>query len=281
MKLLVHAHIFYPEFWQEIRTCLSNLSHYPCEVFVTTPIDDVVLKNEIRQEFPTCHFITAENGGYDIKPFLDVIHSINLSEFDYIAKIHTKRNLSCVENNLIFINSGWRHKLLSVFSNKSLLRKSLNLLESDSRIGMLAHPAVIFNHDDPAITHAADTIVKGIGLSNTSHRYVGGTMFLARTKALLPLLTNPPAIDEISIYAFERALGYTVEAHGYKIADPHNLLWLYESTYELREKLILLTRFLYRITAKRFMKGLPDFRQLGSSQQPCRKPERKHRQISV
>jgi len=262
MRIFIHAHVFYPEHWPEIKNCLANLMEYPCETHITIPVGHAALRSTIMHDMPTCCLSETENTGFDIGPFFRVIKDVDIAAFDYIAKIHTKRNISCIKNNHIFIGGAWRRLLLAPFANKKLLKRSLGLFKSNPQIGMIAHHAVIFSHDDSEMTYAAEQLLATAGLRVTSHRFVAGTMFLTRTKAVLPLLSKINDITNNSAYAVERAFGFSVSASGYKITDPYNLLRIYESTYNLRGRLISLIRLLFQITIKSFVKDIPTFKQL-------------------
>ncbi|MDR0303990.1 MAG: rhamnan synthesis F family protein [Chitinispirillales bacterium] len=97
-KILVHLHLFYEEqfdiFAEKIK---SALERYNYSLFIT--VSDC--NDEIKQKFlsfkPDAKFIIVKNIGADIFPFITVLNSVNLEDYDYIIKgsILVKQKLFC------------------------------------------------------------------------------------------------------------------------------------------------------------------------------------------
>ena len=68
----------------------SNINHCDWDLFVTYVDENEKSKNKILKIKPDTKFIKVKNAGYDILPFLKIIENVNLSEYDYILKMHTK-----------------------------------------------------------------------------------------------------------------------------------------------------------------------------------------------
>ena len=85
MKKLVIVHVYYPQFWPELRDCIRNVG--ACDVVVTY-VDEASVA-EARRDFPNARFVLCENRGYDIWPFVTALKAVDLAAYDLVAKLHT------------------------------------------------------------------------------------------------------------------------------------------------------------------------------------------------
>ena len=120
-KILVHLHLYYPEFYKELENCILNLEpKYDFDLFVTIPETNLNLKPQILSTFPNAKVQVVENIGYDIYPFIKVIQGVNLDDYSYVIKLHTKRNINklkydyvSIYKNKWFGESNWREGLIT------------------------------------------------------------------------------------------------------------------------------------------------------------------------
>ena len=249
MKLLIHVHVFHKELWDALVPSIRNLCNYDHELYFTTPHEDVELKQTIINAFPEGHYLTLPNDGYDITPFLTILKRVNLDDFDYIAKLHTKRDVSRWVNAIPFYKSWWRNYLLAPFKGRNLT-KTLSTFQHHPSIGMIAHDALIMSHDTLDDVATAKNRLTQYNLTPPQNcHYVPGTMFIARAKLFKPF-QDTELTNGLSPFALERAFGYIVEAQNFKIHALHHDLWFYESTYPIRLALLLTMRTIYRIFFK-------------------------------
>ena len=125
-KLLVHLHLYYPEIYKELESCILNLTpEFDFDLFVTIPEKNLNLKPQILSTFPKAQIQVVENLGYDIFPFIKVIKSVNIDDYSYVIKLHTKRDLNKFKYDLFSItktkwfgNSNWREGLLTFIKTK-------------------------------------------------------------------------------------------------------------------------------------------------------------------
>lgn len=89
--ILVHCHIFYPELWEELKSCIKNIAPNPFDLFVTMVEEHNDISKDIQNNFPKAHIDIVKNVGYDIFPFVSVLNKINLEDYSYVVKLHTKR----------------------------------------------------------------------------------------------------------------------------------------------------------------------------------------------
>ena len=48
-KILVHAHIYYEDMWEEIKACLDNLINEEYDLYVTLSNNSSILKCDIKK----------------------------------------------------------------------------------------------------------------------------------------------------------------------------------------------------------------------------------------
>ncbi|AGA64693.1 hypothetical protein B488_07010 [Liberibacter crescens BT-1] len=90
-KVVIVVHVFYAERWFEIAHLLSGLNFF-FDLMITTVEENRFLEPEFLKLFPSAHVYFMENKGRDIKPFLTLLESGKLDQYDYICKIHGKES---------------------------------------------------------------------------------------------------------------------------------------------------------------------------------------------
>ena len=254
MKILVVAHVFYPQLWPELAGCIRNVTDR--KDVVITYVDEASVV-EARKDFPDARFVLCENRGYDIWPFVRALRSTDLSSYDVIVKLHTKRDI--VDgiryhfNHAVFNGSAWRDFLLAFLKTPEAWRRTRALLLKRG-VGMVADRHVVMRRRDVRIERTRqsfDAAAEFLGLDPRSVRqsgqYVAGTMFAAKPAALRPLLGKPLAAEmfdppaghltETFAHVMERALGLSVSAAGLRIVAFNGSLGLRRLWYRLRDLL--------------------------------------------
>ena len=234
-KLLVHLHLYYPEIYKELESCILNLApKYDFDLFVTIPETNLNLKPQILSSFPNAKVQVVENIGYDIYPFIKVIQGVNLDDYSYVIKLHTKRNINklkydyvSIYKNKWFGESNWREGLITFIKSKENLNKVISFLNEHDQVGMHGDHAYILNQ----FTDAQKTIkpVQNY-LKQKSYKFVSGSMFIAKAQVFKLLqnqlidATNFEKSDQTHelvqfAHIMERYLGYCVTSNNLKIAD--------------------------------------------------------------
>lgn len=238
-RVAIIAHVYYTSLWDELSTSINIITAYPHDLFITLPPTNKYLTKRIKAQYPHAVIRILENRGYDIGPFIDTINSLNLDNYKYIVKLHTKRDVT--ERFLCWINgrhhhgNTWRRELLMFCSTASAFVTTLLRLESDPSIGMATSESLIIREDDiferiyPETPAAARAFIQTCGLTMGKAEFVAGTMFIARASLFKPIKsrfsiddfpsTNDKRHNGPVAYMLERALGYLVGAQGMRIAD--------------------------------------------------------------
>ena len=231
---LVHIHLYYDFLYSELKECLLNIkSINDIELFVTIPKHMSEIENDIKASFDKVNIIIVKNLGYDVAPFIDVLNRINLDDYSYIIKLHTKRDVPSSASRFWFKGAKWRNMLLKFVKTKENFKRALNRFENDRTIGMHGPVTSTFNFiTDYKIGHKESKkfIQNNISKNSIYYRFVAGSMFMVRSEILKPIqnlnlkysdFDMPDASHEDCQLAhkLERTFGYLVYNSGYKIKD--------------------------------------------------------------
>ncbi len=188
VSLAVHLHLFYLDMWPEMRSCLENISEYPYDLYVTMTEDNSALEAEIKAFCPNAKIWKVENRGYDVGAFVYFLNHINLDNYAYVIKLHTKRNLKQkvenIGNGYGCSGSMWREWLLS-FVQKDNLKKCISALDKDEKLGACCyykciHPIKDFLGTDLETREKYKHYMFGL----RSFSFIAGTMFIMRARLL-------------------------------------------------------------------------------------------------
>ena len=251
MRIAVIVHVFYPEFWPELARCIRNIDG-DRDLFVTF-VDETAVEGA-RRDFPDAHFVRCENRGYDVWPFLKVVQELDLTAYDCIVKLHTKRDVvddfKYEFNHAVFNGSAWREFLLGFVKTPKAWRKTLKALARPS-IGLVADRHVILRRRDVPIARTRETFDRaaellGLSVEEMRHagQYVAGTMFAVKPAALRPLLKRTFTADDFELpqghltetfaHVLERAMGLSVSAAGLRLAAFNGSLFWRRLVYLFR-----------------------------------------------
>ena len=157
---------------------------------------------------------------------------VNLNDYSYIIKLHTKRNMHIGSSINYFNTSGSRHRdlLFDFISSKEKIKKCIDGFTADNKLGMASNYKIIVKTEkwDKASYQRSLDLLDRLGLPKKNFSFVVGTMFITRAELMRPLLAlnfkqEDFAIserDKVSLaHVIERFFGHIVVAQGYKIKD--------------------------------------------------------------
>ncbi|THD75534.1 MAG: hypothetical protein E7813_01190 [Bradyrhizobium sp.] len=226
-RLAVVIHAYHIDLLEECLGWLNDLT-IPHDVFVTTAHDrrPMVEAFIARQGFPAT-VISAENRGRDVAPFLQVLQSLDFRQYGKILKLHLKGSTEGGHGSL------WRRGLFDALAHEASLKQALGLFESHAEVGILGPSAFLLSmrpflgRNEQAVRRLAERM--GVfDADPDKDTFFAGTMFLARTKALLPLGALGLLPDDFEpeqgqsngtlAHAIERAITYSTKAAGLEVA---------------------------------------------------------------
>lgn len=230
--LAIHLHLYYLEQLPEILNYLRSLEGMDYDLYVSMISHDEEVEREINRFKPDAQIWIIPNQGYDVGPFIDFLHKIDLDEYRYILKIHTKGK----SNNHTWLNGNrldnklWKEILLdSLLKDKERVQENLNLLEDNPQIGMLSSKYCITDEKRTyqKLLPQINSELTKCGFDEVDKlSFVAGTMFYVRSKLLKPLLkysfndfdkTDGNIKDGTFAHVMERLFGGLVLAQGYTI----------------------------------------------------------------
>lgn len=231
MKILIHAHIYYPEMWEELRRNIIVIAQTAeCELYITLVKACPEIAEAAKKLPCPAHIILVENRGYDVGPFIHVLNQADLKQFTYVVKLHTKRDITTSPwyiNGYDLGGSKWRTYLLRFCATPENWQKSLQTLAA-ADCGMVADARLIMSNETRQKYYAR--ISEWENILQTAHlkdkKYVAGTIFAAKAEVFYPLIGklkmedfSPTSRAELVCLAhdFEHILGNLVGLAGLKI----------------------------------------------------------------
>lgn len=231
--LLVHCHIFYKEMYPEIKSYLLNLEGYDFDLRVTMVEKDVAICDDLKKSFKNVNVYQVENLGFDVAPFVYVLNQVNLNDYSYVIKLHTKRDfLDPSFKNHFYYGAGWRNLLTSFIKDKAVFKQVIDTLESHPSIGLSGNLKLIYNQkiDNEDVVTRFKAYLQDHNLQYADYRYISGTMFVVRASALEPLKSlnlqtkdfEEPDLTHSKCqlaHVIERFIGYAVTVSGMTVKD--------------------------------------------------------------
>lgn len=187
-RILVHAHLYYMEAWCEMAEYLRNLAPYRCTYIVTYTEEraDATVLAQVQRDLPNVTLIPCPNRGFDVGPFLEVLHGVNLGDYDVVYHVHSKS----IGNGLrfsygkLFENKEWFTQMYRAILGVHNVHKCIDLLCKDAKAGMAAARNVFFQD----IPERARMVAEFGRLYNipvkAGYSFIGGTCFAAPAAAL-------------------------------------------------------------------------------------------------
>ncbi len=230
-RILVHAHVFYQNMWAELALKLQSLAGYAFDLHLTVPQEDEEFKREVLAAYPHASITLVENRGFDVLPFVQLIQQLDMNQYDYVVKIHTKRDIyQCKINGVYLKGADWRNAALSFLSSPESFKNCIEHFESNPSCGIIASrriTAKISKYSSKLTRKRFAAFLHENKLARiTKAQFVAGTMFIARAKILkqldLVLLSDFESCiehDGLFAHVVERYLGYIAYAQGMSIQD--------------------------------------------------------------
>lgn len=229
-------HLYYVDQLDDLLARLQSLNGYSYDLYVTLIDDEDFIRNKILAFKPDAKIWLVPNLGYDVGPFIDFLHKIDLDVYDYIIKIHTKRTQNdkfCIFNGKRFDMQVCREMLLDAVVSSKAVENNLQILEQNDKIGMIGNDYLLtdekftYRNQEEEIT--AEMTKNGLEVPQDRH-FVAGTMFWVRAKLLKPFLSykiedftisKKKVHDDTLAHVLERMFGLAVTTQGYQIKGLH------------------------------------------------------------
>ncbi len=226
--LAIVIHAFYPDILAEIIQRIKAVCGLAFKLYVTSPpekADQVV--NLLQQSGLKFEHLITENRGRDVRPFFKIFKSVWNQRHRILLKLHTKKSRHRKDGNK------WRNDLYQKLLNSETVFKALRFFAENNDVGMIGPQ----NHILPMSSYWGSNEQQILRLATRlgvrrrqvfESRFIGGTMFYARTSMIVPMLglveessfePEKGQIDGTLAHAFERLFSISAIANGLKIFD--------------------------------------------------------------
>lgn len=229
-KVLVHLHLYYLDQLDYMLKKLKNINSCDWDLFVTMTKQDEQAIQKLKGFKPDVHIIQVEDKGFDVWPFLQVLNLVDLSNYDDILKIHTKKYRK--KKDFYGRGNAWRNYLIdALLGSRKQFQKNIHLMQMDKSVGLIGSRATLAtmgcSEKDDSILF--DEMCQSHGIPISKGRFIAGTMFLVRAKCFQRIKDmNFKSEDfnhiqqtsgrKTTAHTLERLLSRIVEVEGYKIA---------------------------------------------------------------
>lgn len=194
MKLLVHLHLYYHEQLDYFIKKLSNISGCEWDLYVTFSEQNTDSEKKILKLKTDAKFLKVSNIGYDIWPFIQVLKNINLEEYGYVLKLHSKRYIDFVwwpddyEYKTNKKGFYWRNSLVEpLIGSKKKFKNILDSLNKNPNIGFVSDKSYMIsiekNSSDIDKEFYKNTC-KELNITKKYPEFLAGTMFIIKTSVL-------------------------------------------------------------------------------------------------
>ena len=240
-RLLVVFHVYYHDQVPYFIDKMRNIHDCEWDMIITYSEYSPCTESLLKSFKPDVRMIQVENVGYDVWPFVKVLEMVNLDEYDYIMKLHTKRDIEEKKKiqKIRLDMYGWRKLLVdALLKSRYRFRRCLDLLRRNSQIGLVCSYELLKELDGilPEDTWQLENEARRVGIDLSGNLFCAGTMFLVRAEPMkkikdLGLDVNfwEPKSKSESIgtpaHVYERLLCFAVSDAGYRLRGvPTNLM---------------------------------------------------------
>lgn len=233
-SIAVVIHAFYEDVFDEILGYLEKIHPISLKLYVTTPIGLLEhTQKKLQRQQHSFYVLPVSNRGRDILPFIKVMPEVLKEGHDMLIKIHTKKSTHRVDGDL------WRKDVFEKLLTDQAIMANINHLYKNPEIGILGPndhnvPMNLYmgSNADRVKQYAARMGVDADGLEKLN--FVAGSMFIARSKAFLPLMNiaftetdfeaEAKQVDGTLAHAFERLFSVSAIATRLITSCPDNII---------------------------------------------------------
>ena len=238
-RVLVILHIWYKDQIDYFISKLQNISGCEWDLWVTMGSEDDAVADKLKAFKGDTKIIVVPNVGYDIGPYIRAIKGGDISDYDYIMKLHTKGSMPKNDRINGVKLGGWRwrdHLVNSLLGTKKRFQNALAKLENE-QVGMVCCYELYKRLRSylPEDSYMLEAEAARIGCRVNVRKFCAGSMFIVRTAALKKIIdaeidfdlwdkTSKSHSTGSLAHVYERLLCLVVADAGYKIACSRSTL---------------------------------------------------------
>lgn len=226
-RVLVVAHVFYPEVWPDIEDRLTRIPERYDLVVCLVRGRAESLEADILRRLPWARVHHVQNYGRDLGSLVELANLGMLSGYDAVLKVHTKRSPHRVDGD------AWRVALLDgVLPSPEGVRRTIELLRRDPDVGIVCPTGHVRGPEtwgsDLELVEALASRIP-FSFDPDALRYPAGSMYWASSWLLerladLQLMqahfeTEADHLDGSTAHALERYIGVSATVAGMDIVE--------------------------------------------------------------
>jgi rhamnosyltransferase len=225
----VVAHVFYSDLLDQLRESLLNVVE-PFNLYITTPHEADVphILERLADVTPYLAISITENRGRDIGPFVSLLRTGMLDQYQAVLKVHLKKSGYSARG------AEWRDLLFTeLCGDARIVTRSLEIIRA-GQVGILGPHSQFLTH--PRFWGRNERMVREIqkasGLSSSNPLPLGffaGSMFWFNPRALRAISALPESLvrfeaesgdhDGTRAHAFERVFTTLAHQAGYRVSS--------------------------------------------------------------
>ena len=232
MKILVHLHVFYHDQVPWFLEQFQSLRGYDWELVVTESVPQPQTEALVRTVKPDARFVSVENRGYDVWPFLYLLSTEDWTGYDVVFKLHTKHITGSKVvhlNHLHLKGSQWRDLLVeALLGSEKQVKEVLHVFRDRPEVGMVCAGKLYTRLHYPEDEQLLEAELERLGLHTQERRFCCGTMMAFRPGVLQVLKGRNFRADMFSpesstdgratvAHVYERVLSLLAPAQGLQV----------------------------------------------------------------
>lgn len=228
----VVLHLYYTEMWPYFWRLIKN-SSINFDVFVTLPYldgDNKSIVDDIKLDCPNAFIIPVPNKGRDILPFVYLVNSGVLDNYNAVLKLHTKKSPHRRDG------AEWRENLVSQILNTVDMQENLNKFVHDKDLAIWVSDSNLVDGSDYVgmnSTRLVELLARCELHDTTSYSFPAGSIYwikpyllkLIKIFRLSPKDFEAEAgqLDGTTAHAVERLIGLVACRSGQKMCTTTDL----------------------------------------------------------
>lgn len=230
VAIVIHA--YYEDVLDEILAYIDRINSIPFKLYVTCIEGN---KDRIRSRLIATgrDFLleAVANRGRDVLPFLSILPKVIDAGHETLIKVHTKKSPHREDGQI------WLRNLLDTLLTDQSVSNALNCFKNTPNLGLLVSEEHIYPMSNYFVLNAERILyfAKQLGVNHSTLNrlyFAAGSMFFARTSALVPLLSCAPKIEDFELesgqldgtmaHAIERVISLSVYASQHSLGGIRN-----------------------------------------------------------
>lgn len=189
MRVLVIFHVYYENLAGYYLGKMTNICGCQWDLIVTGSSFSEELKESVRTVKKDALFIETENVGYDIWPFISAIKHTDLSNYDFVIKLHTKNEdgFQIKLNKMNMDGKRWKELMVEpIIGTSKNFASILDIFRKNPKAGIVFNRQVGFRvkTDRQEDCEMLDSEMSRLGIVPKRKFFCAGTMFAVKASAL-------------------------------------------------------------------------------------------------